>query len=180
MPITSRIPLPPASGVPIRHVDTIINIDGEVERVRAYLAADGTVIKSVVTPVMVKFMPRDLAQVAFGAALLGIPVSLTQEAWEIGEGLPMGNTLGIVALTLVLVAMLAYFTEYRQTRRRGHEIEYVKRVLGTYLIAAGVVATVLTLLGLAPWATDPVAGLKQVALITLPAALAGASADLIR
>lgn len=168
------------ANVPIRHVDTIINVDGEVERVRAYVTTDGTVIKSVVTPVMVKFMPRDLAQVAFGAALLGIPVSLTQEAWEIGRGLPTGNALGIVALTLVLVAMLAYFTEYRQTRHRGHEIEYVKRVLGTYLIAAGVVTTVLTLLGLAPWQTEPLAALKQVALITLPAALAGASADLIR
>lgn len=177
---SSQVPLPPASSVPIRHVDTIINVDGEIERVRAYLAADDTVIKSVVTPVMVKFMPRDLAQVAFGAALLGIPVSLTQEAWAIGEALPMGNAVGIVALTLILVAMLAYFTEYRQTRRRGHEIEYVKRVLGTYLIAAGVVATVLTLLGLAAWSTEPIVALKQVILITLPAALAGASADLIR
>ena len=84
---------------------TIRRIGGYLHRVVPIADKSGQVLSYVLNPLMVEFRTRDVLQVAVGAALLAIPVSLTEEAWRLGETLPVANTLGILGLVVVLPLM---------------------------------------------------------------------------
>ena len=158
---------------------TIKRIGGYLHRIVPIADKSGEIISYALKPLMLEFKPRDIMQVLVGSALLAIPVSLTEEAWNLGEQLPTGNVALIGALSLILIAVFVYFNFYKVTLR-GYVTEFVKRVIGTYLLSLIVVALILTIIQKCPWGTDNLLAIKRIIIVAFPAAMSGTLSDTIK
>ncbi|MCR9290946.1 MAG: DUF2391 family protein [Bacteroidetes bacterium] len=158
---------------------TIKRIGGYLHRVVPIADKSGEIISYALKPLMLEFKPRDIMQVIIGSALLAIPVSLTEEAWNLGESLPIINVSIIAMVSLILVSVFVYFNFYKVTLK-GYVIDFIKRVLGTYLISFLVVALILTLIDKCPWGIDNVLAIKRIIIVAFPAAMSGTLSDTIK
>ena len=158
---------------------TIKRVGGVLHRVIPIADQTGKVISYALKPLMVEFKPRDVIQVGVGAALLAIPVSLTEEAWNLGASLPLDNIVYIALLSLAFISIFVFFNYYR-TMIRGHVLDFLKRVLGTYIISMLVVAMILTLIEKCPWGVDNILAIKRVVIVAFPAAMSGTLSDTIK
>lgn len=158
---------------------TIKRIGGYLHWIVPIADKSGKIISYALKPVMVEFKPRDVIQVVVGAALLAIPVALTEEAWNLGELLPIRNVTYIALLSLILISVFVYYNFYRYIFK-GHKMEFAKRVAGTYIISLSVVALILTIIQKCPWGIDNVLALKRVIIVSFPAAMSGVLSDTIK
>jgi len=158
---------------------TIKRIGGILHRVIPIADKSGEVLSYALKPLMVEFKPRDLIQVAVGAAILALPVSLTEEAWVLGETLPTLNVASIAVLSMALIGLFVYFNFYKRNFQ-DHKFEFFKRVVGTYLISLAVVAIMLTVILKCPWSSDPLLAIKRVIIVAFPASMSGTLSDLIK
>ena len=158
---------------------TTKRIGGYLHRIVPIADKSGKIISYALKPIMVEFKPRDVVQVIIGSALLAIPVSLTEEAWNLGESLPNLN-IGILSfISLLFISVFIYFNFYRRNLK-GYKIEFVKRVVSTYLISILVTAIILTIIEKCPWGTDSLLALKRVIIVAYPASLSGTLSDMIK
>ena len=158
---------------------TIKRINGYLHRVVPVADKSGQIISYALKPLMLEFKPRDIMQVLVGSALLAIPVSLTEEAWNLGQVLPNTNVLMIAILSLLFISVFVYFNFYKITLR-GYVFEFIKRVLGTYLLSFLVVAVILTLLQKCPWGIDNLLAIKRIVIVAFPAAMSGTLSDTLK
>lgn len=158
---------------------TIKRIGGYLHRVVPIADKSGQIISYALKPMMVEFKPRDIIQVTIGSALLALPVSLTEEAWNLGKELPILNIVIIGILSILFVAIFVYFNFYRRNLF-GYKFEFVKRVLGSYLISIIVVAFILTIIQKCPWGTDNLLAIKRIIIVAYPASLSGTLSDMIK
>lgn len=158
---------------------TIKRIGGYLHRVVPIADKSGEIISYALKPLMLEFKPRDIMQVIVGSALFAIPVSLTEEAWNLGETLPISNVSLIATLSLVLISVFVYFNFYKVTLK-GYVIDFIKRVIGTYVISLLVVALILTLIDKCPWGIDNALAIKRIILVAFPAAMSGTLSDTIK
>jgi uncharacterized membrane protein len=158
---------------------TIKRISGYLHRVIPVADSTGKIISYALRPIMLEFKVRDVLQVMIGAALLAMPVCLTEEAWVLGEELPRRNVAGIAGLSLVLIGIFVYYNFYKITIK-GYYLEFVKRVVGTYLISMLMVAIILTLLDKCPWGVDNNLAIKRIIIVSFPASLSGTLSDMIK
>jgi uncharacterized membrane protein len=128
---------------------------------------------------MLEFNIRDILQVSIGAALLAIPVSMSEEAWTLAAKLPDLNIALIAALSIFLISIFVYFNFYKVTLK-GYVFDFIKRVAGTYLISMLIVALILTLIQKCPWGVDNVLAFKRIIIVTFPAAMSGTLSDTIK
>ena len=161
------------------HETTIKRISGYLHRVIPVADHKGNVISYALKPIMLEFKPRDVLQVMIGAALLAMPVCLTEEAWVLGEELPPLNVFFVALLSIVLIGVFVYYNFYKVTIK-GYEHQFLRRVLGTYLISLFVVALILTTLNKCPWFMDTSLALKRVIIVAFPASMSGTLSDTIR
>jgi uncharacterized membrane protein len=136
-------------------------------------------LKKMVSPLSLKFRPRDLMQVLVGASILAVPVAFTEETWNLGQNLPLTNILGILGLSLIFISSFVYYNFYRHNIK-GNLGEFVKRTLSIYIVSFAVVALLLTLIERAPWTTDKLLAFKRVVLIAFPASMSAAVSDMIK
>jgi len=158
---------------------TTKKIGGYWHRIVPIADKSGKILSYALKPLMVQFTIRDVIQVMVGAALLAIPVSFTEEAWVLGEELPLRNVIYIGLLSLFLVSVFVYYNFYRDNFA-GHVLSFVKRVIGTYLIAMSVVALILTIIQKCPWEADAVLAIKRVIIVSFPATMSGTLSDTIK
>ena len=158
---------------------SIRRIGGYLHRIIPIADKSGEVISYALKPLMLEFKPRDIMQVLVGSAILAIPVSLTEEAWNLGEVLPNTNVLLIACLSLLLIGVFVYYNFYKVTFR-GYVLEFIKRVLGTYLLSMIVVTVILTLLQKCPWGVDNILAFKRIIIVAFPAAMSGTISDIIK
>lgn len=158
---------------------TIKRIGGYLHRIVPIADKSGAIISYALKPLMLEFKPRDIMQVIVGSALLAIPVSLTEEAWNLGETLPVINVSIIAIVSLMLVSVFVYFNFYRVTLK-GYVADFIKRVLGTYIISLIVVALILTVIQKCPWGIDNVLAVKRIVIVAFPAAMSGTLSDTIK
>lgn len=156
-----------------------IQINGSIKELTTIEDHAGTVLHQVLRPLMLEFNPHDVVQVIVGATLLAIPVGLTEEVWTLGE------TLGwerIVLLMLVSSMFLSGFTYYISYQRHifTHWQEFLKRVIGTYLLSLIVAGIFLFIIDKAPIGTDIVLTIKRMIIVAFPASLSAAVVDLIK
>ena len=156
-----------------------VRVGGKLKEIVTVEDEKGNVIDRIIAPLMVEFYARDFLQVMIGAALLAIPVAFTEETWDLGSTLPLRNVLGISFLSLIFIATFVHYNFYRSSFR-GHTIEFCKRVLSIYLLSMLVVAIILTLIQRAPWQTDWLLAIKRVILVSFPASMSAAVADMIK
>lgn len=158
---------------------TIKRIGGYLHRVVPIADKSGEIISYALKPLMLEFKPRDIMQVVIGSALLAIPVSLTEEAWNLGSSLPDTNVFLIASLSLIMISVFVYFNFYKKSLK-GYVTDFIKRVLGTYLISLLVVAAILTLIQKCPWGVDNLLAIKRIIIVAFPAAMSGTLSDTIK
>lgn len=158
---------------------TIKRISGYLHRIVPIADKSGQIISYALKPLMLEFKARDVMQVLVGSSLLAIPVSLTEEAWNLGITLPLTNIVLIALLSLVFISVFVYFNFYKITLK-GYVFEFIKRVIGTYFLSLVVVAVILTLIQKCPWGTDNWLALKRIIIVTFPAAMGGTLSDTIK
>lgn len=132
----------------------------------------------IVTPLKVEFHPKDILQVIIGAAILAIPVGYTQETWDLGELLPLGNVFGFMALSLLFIAAFTYYN-YHRHNIHVHFKNFLKRTLSTYVLSFIVVALLLTMIDKAHWITGFLTAFKTTVIVAFPASMSGAIADML-
>ena len=84
-----------------------------------------------------------------GSAILAFPVAMTEDAWNLGEDLPVINVIIIIALSLAFVAWYGYHAHY-QSMLDTHGRDWMLRVFATYAITLLVAATILAVLNQFP------------------------------
>ncbi|WP_274022024.1 DUF2391 family protein [Vibrio parahaemolyticus] len=122
------------------------------------------------------FNLEDASQVLVGAFALAVPISFSEEAWRLGESLPMINLLMLLSLSVIFLSFFAYQSVFQSHIRKRIPI-FVLRVVIAYSIAAIVVALVLFCLDKLPLFTDPIVAIKRVIVITMPASMGAIVVD---
>ena len=136
-------------------------------------------LQKATSPLMVEFKIRDALQIIVGASLLAVPVAFTEETWNLGSQLPLKNVLGLAAVSLIFIGLFVYYNYYRRILKKNW-MEFAKRVASTYLFSLIVVAGLLSIIQVTPWATDWVLALKRVILVAFPASMSAVVADTIK
>jgi uncharacterized membrane protein len=137
------------------------------------------VLHKIIHPV-VELRAKDIIQMIVGASILAIPVGFTEEAWRLGETLPLKNILGFMMLSLTFISVFVYYTYHRHHGLAKHWEEFVKRIVSTYFFSFIVVTVLLMLIQKAPWGAEWVLAFKRTTLVSFPASMSAAVADMIR
>ncbi|EOX4466741.1 DUF2391 family protein [Vibrio sp. 2026] len=122
------------------------------------------------------FNLEDASQVLVGAFALAVPISFSEEAWRLGESLPMANLLMLLSLSVIFLSFFAYQSVF-QSHIKNRVSIFIFRVVIAYLIAAVVVALVLFCLDKLPLMNDPLVAIKRVIVITMPASMGAIVVD---
>ncbi|MBR9787590.1 MAG: DUF2391 family protein [Vibrionaceae bacterium] len=122
------------------------------------------------------FNLEDASQVLVGAFALAVPISFSEEAWRLGESLPMANLLMLLSLSVIFLSFFAYQSVF-QSRIRHRVSIFIFRVFIAYSIAAVVVALVLLCLDKLPILTEPLVAIKRIIVITMPASMGAIVVD---
>lgn len=122
------------------------------------------------------FNLEDASQVLVGAFALAVPISFSEEAWRLGESLPMANLLMLLSLSVIFLSFFAYQSVF-QSRIRHRVSIFIFRVIIAYTIAAIVVALVLLCLDKLPLLTEPLVAIKRIIVITMPASMGAIVVD---
>jgi uncharacterized membrane protein len=163
----------------LRSKREIVKVAGRLRELVTITDARGKVLHSIMNPIMVKFYPRDVMQVIVGASILAIPVAFTEETWNLGESLPLNNILALMMLSLTFISAFVYYNYYRGNMKE-HRAEFMKRVLTTYLLSFLVVALLLTIIERAPWESSFTVAFGRVVIVSFPASMSAAVADMIK
>ena len=158
---------------------TIHRVDGHLHRRIPIIDASGQIIQHVLRPLMVEIRLRDVVQILVGSALLAIPVAFTEEAWRLGQTLPVVNVVAVSVISLVFIAVFVHLHSYRGYIGE-YLFEYLKRVIATYVISLIVAATILTMIQKCPWTIDWVLSVKRVIIVAFPASLSATLADTLK
>ncbi|HHF3108434.1 TPA: DUF2391 family protein [Vibrio diabolicus] len=122
------------------------------------------------------FNLEDASQVLVGAFALAVPISFSEEAWRLGESLPMANLLMLLSLSVIFLSFFAYQSVF-QSHIKNRVSIFIFRVVIAYLIAAVVVALVLFCLDKLPLMHEPLVAIKRVIVITMPASMGAIVVD---
>lgn len=122
------------------------------------------------------FNSEDASQVAIGAFALAVPISFSEEAWKLGETLPVANLVLIFILSFVFLSFFAYESVFQGNIKYRIPV-FISRILIAYFIAALVVALVLFSLNKFPLFIEPAIALKRLIVITMPASMGAIIVD---
>lgn len=124
----------------------------------------------------ISFNSEDASQVAIGAFTLAVPISFSEEAWKLGETLPLTNLLLIFVLSIVFLSFYTYQSVFQANIKYRIPV-FLIRIIIAYFIAALVVSLVLIALNKFPLLTEPVIALKRLIIITMPASMGAIIVD---
>lgn len=125
---------------------------------------------------ILRFNLEDASQIIIGAFALAIPISFSQEAWELGESLPLFNLFVLLSLSFLFLSFFTYQSIF-QANIRFKKIAFFFRVFIAYLIAFLVVALILFSINRLPILTEPLMCLKRVIIISMPASMGAIIVD---
>lgn len=158
---------------------SIVRIGGLWKEIVTIRDETGAILSRVVQPLKVEFHAKDVTQVVVGATLLAIPVGFTEEVWVLSETLPRMNIVGVAVLSLTFLSLFTYYNYYRGNFF-AHKLEFIKRVVVTYVLSLLVVGIFLTVIGKAYWFIDWAVSVKRIILVALPASMSAAVADMVK
>ncbi|MEM7578015.1 MAG: DUF2391 family protein [Planctomycetota bacterium] len=181
-------PAPPTPEVPGKKRSSLTDVstspilkrlNGHLHRVTPVFDEAGKLLHWATQPVMVEFKPRDIAQVVVGSTILAVPMILSDETIRTAGELT-ATRIGVVALVSVsFVAAFAYFNFYR-TLIKGQVLNFLKRVVLTYVVTLLVVLGLMETLGQTHWSTDPTLTVRHLILVGLPASMFATVADAVK
>lgn len=122
------------------------------------------------------FNLEDASQVSIGAFAVAIPISFSEEAWRLGETLPLSNLLLLFTLSVVFLAFFAYESVFQANIKYRLPV-FLLRILIAYLIAGLVVALILSSFDKFPLVSEPLIAIKRLIVITMPASMGAIIVD---
>jgi uncharacterized membrane protein len=163
-----------------KETQCIQRINGRLHSIDEIRSEAGELLSRVASPLRVEFKPEDIAQLIVGALMLGVPVALTEEVWNLGEVLSPQRILMIVAVSLAVNAFFVKVLFYpKQTDLSEYRYQFITRVVAAYAIALLTALLLLELIGMGLF-IDPVLALKRAVIVALPASFAATVVDYIR
>lgn len=157
----------------------IKRLGGYLHKIVPVVDDSGKIVQRLITPIMVEFRRRDVAQVLVGASILAIPLVYAEETWKLGLELPFRNVVIIALLSMVFIALFVYFNFYKNYLK-GYVLQYLQRVFGIYFLSLVVVGVLLTLIQKCPWGVDNLLAIKRVIIIGLPASMSATVTDSLK
>lgn len=157
----------------------VVKIDGKLREILTVRDEKGQILHKIISPLMVEFKSKDLLQIMVGSAILAIPVGFTEEAWSLGQILPLSSIISFIVLSVLFISVFVYHNYYRQKLKK-HWLEFVKRVVSTYIFSFLTVALLLSLIKVTPWSADWLLAFKRIVIVTFPASMSAAVADMIK
>lgn len=122
------------------------------------------------------FNLEDASQVAIGAFVLAVPISFSEEAWRLGETLPLTNLLLVFILSILFLGIFAYESVFQGNIK--HRVPaFLWRIAIAYIITAIVVGLVLFSLDKFPLLTDTLVAFKRLIVIAMPASMGAIIVD---
>ncbi|MFP4486209.1 MAG: DUF2391 family protein [Campylobacterales bacterium] len=121
---------------------------------------------------------EDIGQIAIGAFALGVPVSFSQEAWDMGATLSWYNLALVFLLSIGFLTLFSYQSIF-QGSVKNRIFVYVFRVFAAYMLTLAVVILLLFAIDKFPIITDPIIALKRVIIIAMPASMGAIIVDSI-
>ncbi|MGB5309592.1 MAG: DUF2391 family protein [Arenicellales bacterium] len=122
------------------------------------------------------FNLEDASQVTIGAFALAVPISFSEEAWKLGETLPLSNLLMIFILSISFLGFFAYESVFQGNIKHRVPV-FLLRIAIAYTITAIVVVLVLFSLDKFPLLTDTFVAFKRLIVITMPASMGAIIVD---
>jgi uncharacterized membrane protein len=122
------------------------------------------------------FNIEDASQVCVGAFALAVPISFSEEAWRLGETLPLLNIAMLFSLSLLFLGVFTYQSVFQQDISRRIPV-FIFRIVVAYLLTAFIVLLVLLCLDKLPFIADPLTTIKRIIVITMPASMGAIVVD---
>ena len=122
------------------------------------------------------FNVEDASQVFVGAFAVAVPISFSEEAWKLGETLPLINLFMLFGLSVLFLGLFTYQSVF-QKNITTRKTAFVFRIVIAYIITAFVVALVLFCLDKLPLFEDPMTSLNRIVVITMPASMGAIVVD---
>ncbi|KAB0285566.1 MULTISPECIES: DUF2391 family protein [Vibrio] len=122
------------------------------------------------------FNLEDAGQIFVGAFALAVPISFSEEAWQLGESLPTANLALLFLLSCLFLSIYAFESVY-QRNINGRVMEFISRIVIAYILTIMVVALVLLCIDKLPALDSPLVALKRVIVIAMPASMGAIIVD---
>ncbi|PIP02361.1 MAG: DUF2391 domain-containing protein [Zetaproteobacteria bacterium CG12_big_fil_rev_8_21_14_0_65_54_13] len=122
------------------------------------------------------FNMEDAGQVFVGAFALAVPISFSEEAWRLGETLPLPNLVMLFVLSVVFLALFTYQSVFQNNIKSRLSV-FIFRIVIAYLMTALVVGLVLLCLDKLPLLDDPITSLRRIIVISMPASMGAIIVD---
>jgi len=153
-------------------------VDDRLHLVHYVTDEKGDRIATVTLPLKVEFRLEDVAQLAAGACVMGLPVALTEEVWNLGETLSVGRTLLVLLLSVITMGALIWGLFYGK-RINEFPGSFLTRAISAYIVTFAVAFLLLWLFDKAPL-DDLRVALTRTVLVAFPASFAAVAVDFIR
>jgi uncharacterized membrane protein len=122
------------------------------------------------------FNMEDASQVFVGSFALAVPISFSEEAWRLGETLPLTNLMMLFILSVLFLGIYTYQSVF-QKDIKDRLLVFIFRIIVAYLMTALVVCLVLLCLNKLPLLADPITSFRRVIVITMPASMGAIVVD---
>jgi uncharacterized membrane protein len=119
---------------------------------------------------------HDVAQLVVGALVLGFPVAVTEEVWDLSESLPWTSIIPVIAWSIFVLGGFIYYLHH-QGGRIGTKTEFASRLLLSYGLTLVCCAIALALVDKFPIFGEPETAIKRVILVAFPASFAATVVD---
>ncbi|EKA4470960.1 hypothetical protein XM70_c11677 [Vibrio parahaemolyticus] len=119
---------------------------------------------------------EDASQIFVGAFALAVPISFSEEAWRLGETLPILNLLMLFGLSVIFLTLYTYESVF-QRNIVERKLVFILRIIVAYLMTALVVVLVLFCINKLPLISEPLVALKRVIIISMPASMGAIVVD---
>ena len=119
---------------------------------------------------------EDISQIAIGGFALAVPISFSEEAWKLGESLPIINLLFLFTLSLVFLSFYTYQGVF-QGKIKNRVTVFIFRMLVAYIITVVIVSLILISINKFPLFSEPIIAIKRLVVISMPASMGAIVVD---
>lgn len=119
---------------------------------------------------------EDIIQICVGAFALAVPISFSEEAWQLAQTLPFPNLLLLLSLSFLFLSLYTFESVF-QRNIRTRRLLFVSRIIFAYVITFFIVALVLLSINKLPLLTEPLVALKRIVVISMPASMGAIIVD---
>lgn len=119
---------------------------------------------------------EDIIQICVGAFALAVPISFSEEAWQLAQTLPFTNLLLLLSLSFLFLSLYTFESVF-QRNIRTRRLIFVSRIIFAYVITFFIVALVLLSINKLPLLAEPLVALKRIVVISMPASMGAIIVD---